>query len=115
MKFLITMNMPSAKNFLIHQLTVESDVNSCADFCRLMNREEFIICKLLYRRTLMTGELAFEDRGDLILNTAHIGKVQEYYDLDKEYGYDESQGYSHSGNPHFAGERVTVRKRGGNI
>jgi hypothetical protein len=109
------MNMPSAKNFLIHQLTVESDVNSCADFCRLMNREEFIICKLLYRRTLMTGELAFEDRGDLILNTAHIGKVQEYYDLDKEYGYDESQGYPHSGNPHFAGERVTVRKRGGNI
>lgn len=115
MKFLITMNMPSAKNFLIHQLTVESDVNSCADFCRLMNREEFIICKLLYRRTLMTGELAFEDRGDLILNTAHIGKVQEYYDLEKEYGYDESHGYSQTGGPNFAGERVTIRKRGGNI
>jgi hypothetical protein len=77
-----------------------------------MNREEFIICTLLYRRTLVTGELAFEDRGDLILNTAHIGKVQEYYDLDKEYAYDESHGHTQGSSQNYTGERTTIRKRG---
>jgi hypothetical protein len=110
-KFIITMNMPSAKNYLIHQLTVEVKVDSCADFCEMMNDEEFILCRLLYRRTLVSGEIAFEDRGDVIINTAHIGKVQEYYELEKEYGHDESYGNFEPSYHNPAGERGPVRKR----
>jgi hypothetical protein len=107
--------MPSAKNYLIHQLTVELNVNSCADFCEMMNDEEFILCRLLYRRTLISGELAFEDRGDLIINTAVIGKVQEYYELEKEYGHDESHGNSEPSHHNAAGERGAIRKRRVNL
>jgi hypothetical protein len=59
--------------------------------------------------------MGFEDRGEVVLNTSHIGKAQEYIEDERFHNYDESQGYSHSGNSHFAGERATVRKRGGNI
>lgn len=111
MKFLITMHMPSAKNFLVHQLTVDYPVESCEEFCKALNDYEFIVCRLYYRRTLMSGDIGFEDRGDIILNTSHVGKAQEYFDEERYPTYDEPYGHTEQGNPHFAGERVTIRKR----
>lgn len=110
MRFLLTMNMPSANGFLVHQLTVEVPVNSCEELMRKMNHDEFIMGRMFYRRRLLTGENAWEDRGDVILNTAHIGKVQEYFEIERE-SYDEPHGHPEPSNPHFAGERVSVRKR----
>jgi len=37
----------------------------------------------------MTGETLWSDRGDVILNTSHIGKAQEFLDIEKD-DYDES-------------------------
>lgn len=110
MRFLITMNMPSANGFLVHQLTVDIDVRSCAELRDLMNIDEFISGRMFYRRRLVTGETGWEDRGDIILNTAHIGKVQEFFETEREIN-DESQGHSDSSGQRFAGERATVRKR----
>ena len=115
MKFLLTMNMPSAKNYLVHQLTVDYPVSSCVEFCKHLNQYEFIVCHLFYRRTLLTGEMGFEDRGEIVLNTGHIGKAQEYIEDERFNSYDESHGHSQASSPHFAGERVTIRKRGSNI
>jgi len=83
-KFLITLNMPAFENSLVHQITLElEEINSLAEFCTLMNREEFIIGKHWYRhKNLYNNKHDWQDRGDIILNTAHIGKVVEYLDLD---------------------------------
>lgn len=87
MKFLITLNMPAFEHSLVHQITIEMDeVNSLRDLCILMNREEFIMGKHWYRhKNLYTNKNDWQDRGDIIINTAHIGKVVEYLDLDGSY------------------------------
>lgn len=86
MRYLLTMNMPSAKGFLIHQLTVEHD-GDLDDFCQLLNDNEFITVRQLYQFKQPAGESIWQDRGDLVLNTSHIGKIQEYIDQDSEESY----------------------------
>lgn len=80
MKFVITMNMPSSQGFLIHQIILEHKSESISEFCDLMNDETFIFGRQIYKRSDNDGNFVFVDRGDIILNTNHIGKVQEYYD-----------------------------------
>ena len=89
MRFLLTMNMPSAQGFLVHQLTIEHHSNSCEEFCDELQGNEFIMGRLLYRQKGVTGETIWSDRGDVILNTSHIGKAQEFLDIEKD-DYDES-------------------------
>lgn len=51
-----------------------------------MNRDEFIIGRHWYRRKdPYTQESEWQDRKDVILNTAHIGKVAEFIDMDEEW------------------------------
>jgi hypothetical protein len=88
MRFLITMNMPSAQGFLVHQLTIEHQSQSCSEFCDELQGNEFIIGRLLYRQKTMTGETLWIDRGDVIINTSHVGKAQEFLDIERE-DYDE--------------------------
>lgn len=75
MRFLLTMNMPSAKGHPVHQLTVEHRAKSIRSFWETLSDNEFIICKLLYR---VDGE--WIDRGEVILSTSCIGKAQELVD-----------------------------------
>jgi hypothetical protein len=110
MRFLLTMNMPSANGFLVHQVTVDIPVATCEELMRKMNHDEFIMGRMFYRRRLLTGENAWEDRGDIILNTAHIGKVQEFFEMEREPN-DEPHGYTDTSNSPYSGERVTIRKR----
>ena len=85
MKLLITMNMPSAQEYLVHQMTVEADCETLDRFMRQLNEEIFVKVRLYYKRKdHITGEIAWEDRGDIVLNTAHIGKVQVYFEYGKE-------------------------------
>jgi len=112
MRFLLTLNMPSANGFLVHQLTVEVPVNSCEDLKKAMNMDEFITGRLFYRRRGHNGDTAWEDRGDIVLNTAHIGKAQEFYEVERDVN-DELQGYPKSINHNSPREGASVRKRGG--
>lgn len=83
MRFLLTMNMSSAKGHPVHQLTVEHKSPSIKDFWAHLSDNEFIICTLLYK---VDGE--WIDRGQVILNTGCIGKAQElvdYYGADNEH------------------------------
>ena len=84
MRYLLTMNMPSAKGFLIHQLTVEHD-GDLEDFCQMLNDNEFITVRQWYQFKQPTGDPIWQDRGDLVLNTSHIGKVSEYIENEKDY------------------------------
>lgn len=77
MRFLLTMNMPSAKGNPVHQMTIEYDkAKTVRDFWIALSDNEFVICRLLYK---YDGE--WVDRGDVILNTSCIGKVQELVDF----------------------------------
>jgi len=85
MKLLVTMNMPSAQEYLVHQMTVETDCETLDRFMAQINEEIFVKARLYYKRKdHMTGEVVWEDRGDIVLNTAHIGKVQVYFEYGKE-------------------------------
>lgn len=113
MRFLVTMNMPSASGNSVHQVTVEHPAQSCEAFCDLMNDNEFIMVRLFYRKTLpdfasREMKVSWEDRGDLILNTHHIGKVQEFVEYERN-DYDEPSGYSEPRSPNRGGTRPPIR------
>lgn len=112
MRFLVTMNMPSASGNNVHQVTVEHPAGSCEAFCDELNDNEFIIVRLFYRRQDFDAvsrqmSIVWEDRGDLILNTNHIGKVQEFVEYERDYG--ESQTYPEHRGSNRGGSRPPIR------
>jgi len=111
MRFLITLNMPSAQNYLVHQVTVDFDVKSVDEFCEVLNSTDFIVARQFYRKKQMDGSSNWLDRGDMIINTSHIGKAQEYVEYTKENGNDEPYGYFEEGRSNFDGSRGPIRPR----
>lgn len=111
MRFLVTMNMPSAQGFLVHQVTVEHKCESCEQFCEELNDNEFVVARLLYRQKSHHGELYWIDRGDIVINTSHIGKVQEFVDIEKE-DYDEPFRGNEQRRGYAEGKRPALRSRG---
>lgn len=103
MRFLVTMNMPSAQGYSVHQVTVDHTAPSLNEFCDLLNEHDFIFVRLIYRIKGPNGESLLRDRGDMILNTAHVGKVQEFVSQppeDKDGNDDAVVTYSdHRNNP----------------
>lgn len=100
MKFVLTLNMPSAHGSLVHQITVDfPEVASSKAFCDLLNDQEFVMGRQYYKRKGFEGETLWEDRGDLIVNSAQIGKVQQFYETEDERhdephrSYDASRSY----------------------
>lgn len=116
MRLLITMNMASAQGYAVHQITVDHHVETLEEFLNEMNQYEFIMGRQYYRMKQPDGEIVWKDRGDIIVNTAHIGKVQEFIEFEaKESNYDESYGYSEASGSHSGGPGASVRKRRGNL
>jgi hypothetical protein len=86
-RFLITMNMPSAKGYSVHQITVEHNAKTMKEFWNVLQDNEFIMPNLMYK--IRNDDLTehWEDRGLIIINTAHIGKVQELIEFREDrYG-----------------------------
>lgn len=113
MRFLLTMNMPNVHNDLVHQMIIDHDSESLDAFCKTMNRDEFIVVRHWYKRKHpYTKEVQWEDRGDAVLNTHHIGKVAEYIDFDnQENNHDEPQGRTNFSRQHTTGPRGPIRQR----
>jgi hypothetical protein len=78
------MNMPSINGMDTHQLTLEHPVSSQEEMCALLNKQEFLIFRMFYRRQNQDGEIWFQDRGEIIVNTHWIGKAQEFIDFDTD-------------------------------
>ena len=74
MFFLVTLNMASSNNNLVHQVTIEHPAKTCEEFCELLNNDIFIVVKQYYFER--GSEL--RDMGKMILNVEHVGKVVEY-------------------------------------
>lgn len=73
MRLLITLNMPSRKGELVHQVVCEYPVSSIEGFLDAINESDFILGEEFYRKPDNAG---FYSVGMVILNTMHIGKVK---------------------------------------
>ena len=73
MRLLITLNMPSRKGELVHQVVCEYPVDSVEAFHDILNEHDFILVEEFYRKPDNAG---FYSVGMMILNTMHIGKVK---------------------------------------
>ncbi len=91
MRFLLTLNMPSAQGFLVHQLTVEHKSKTLNDFCDYMNDNQFIIVDLLYRHKSEGSNTIWSEKGEIVLNTECIGKAQEFFEFEKDNEYEPGQ------------------------
>lgn len=84
MRFLLTLNMPSAQGNAVHQIIIDHESETLFDLWKAMNDEIFIIGKQVYKRIHDDGTSQYLDRGQLIINSAHIGKAQEYIEYDRQ-------------------------------
>ena len=73
MRFLITMNMPSRKGELVHQVICEYPVSSIEELLEDLNERDFIIAEEFYRKPDNAG---FYSVGLMLLYTMHIGKIK---------------------------------------
>jgi hypothetical protein len=75
------MNMPNSRGEgYVHQLIVEHPSEDCSEFCAAMSDDPFILVRQLYfDDDRHSGERVWIDRGDMILNCRHIGKVMPHY------------------------------------
>lgn len=103
MRFLVTMNMPSSNGHPVHQVIFDHSAETVKDLYNIINDEIFICGRQFYKRITDEGRGIFVDRGAIILNTAHIGKIQEYVD---HSDFDESRG--------FEKQRAPLRSRNNN-
>ena len=81
-RFLITMHMPTANpNHRGHQITADHPAETLDEFCEELNSNAFLIVRQYYYVTDRrgSGPLGWQDRGDLIINTDHVGKVALFY------------------------------------
>jgi len=87
MKFLITMNMPSNKGNMVHQIIGEINKCNClADVYRKLNEQCFIWVEEYYfiRNKDEPGE--YVKQIPILINTEHIGKVKEAREI-KDLNY----------------------------
>lgn len=73
MRFLITLNMPSRKGELVHQIVCKYPVETIDQFCDVINGSDFILVEEFYRKPDNAG---FFSVGKMVINTMHIGKVK---------------------------------------
>lgn len=75
MRFLVTMNMGSGSNNLVHQFVFDHPAKSCDELCKVLNEKNFIIVNHYYWDKDRKG---LRNMGNLVLNVEHMGKVVEY-------------------------------------
>jgi hypothetical protein len=79
-RVLFHMNMPSGSNDLVHQVIGEVPHRSIGELAAALHHQSFITIDYVSYERQKTGEKKWRSRGEMLLNTAHIGKVAEYYE-----------------------------------
>ena len=108
LRFLFTLNMPSAKGRDVHQIIGEYAADSCTQMCGVLNRLDFIHVRQFYKETDKTsGEILWEDKGEIILNTSQIGKIQVY--IERESNHDKSYRNTQHSRQNIEGSQYPIR------
>jgi len=80
-RFLFHMNMASGNNDLVHQVVGEINCRSISELRTMLDSNDFItVNHVTYDRDRVTGEKKWRSRGEMILNTSHVGKAAVYYE-----------------------------------
>lgn len=86
MKLLLHMNMPSGQNDGTHQVIMSvPELRSLADLPAMISHTHGILHgrHLVYDR-LGGGQRSWRDRGPMLVNFAHVGKIAVYYEGEHE-------------------------------
>ena len=78
----MTLNMGTFKVNIVHQIIADADASSCKSLCDLMNDADFIVVEQYYN--MSEEHVRVQDwqyKGEIVINTAHIGKVQQYMEF----------------------------------
>jgi hypothetical protein len=70
-RFLVTMNMPSASGNLVHQMHVSHSAESLEDFIKELSESDFVIVEEFYKK-----ESGYESRGNVAISYRNIGKIK---------------------------------------
>ena len=75
MRFTITMNMPSQKGNLVHQIIAEHPAASLEEFRAHLTSSDFITVEEFYRND---GSNDYTSKGSLVIQTLLCGKVKAF-------------------------------------
>lgn len=78
MKYLLTLNMGSASDKRVHQIILDHDAPTLEKLESYLENNNFVSGRLFYHN--FHGEAGFKNRGDIIVNTGIIGKVQVFFE-----------------------------------
>ena len=73
MRFLLTLNMPSASGNLVHQVNAEYPVDSLEAFVEALTHNEFVIIHEYYRDQNTREDI---NRGFVAINYRYVGKIK---------------------------------------
>ena len=73
MRFLITLNMPSASGNLVHQVNAEYPCDSLEDFVEALTTNDFVIIQEFYRDQNTREDI---NRGLVAINHRYVGKIK---------------------------------------
>lgn len=106
MRFLLTLNMPSMTGNMVQQIIVEhSHAKTCADLTDILNESQFVNFTLWYRFQEPNEPHKWDDRGSIVINTDHIGKVQLFV----EKSNDETHGTFAKSTRYSSGKSGSLR------
>ena len=80
MRFLFHMHMPSGGNDLVHQVVGNVDCGSLGELREMMDRQTFLTIDHTTYERMPEGGKRWRSRGNMLLNTAHVGKVSVYHE-----------------------------------
>ena len=80
MKVIFTMNMASGANDLSHQLIARVQQKNIIELVDYMEKNHFVVVEYMKYQKHTDGTRSWRTLGPMVLGTAHIGKVAEYYD-----------------------------------
>lgn len=78
MKFLFFMNMASGSNELVHQVVADVPVASLNALHHVLHDKKFVSVSLMFYSRGTAGDKVWVSKGDMLINTALIGKVSIY-------------------------------------
>ena len=106
MRFLLTLNMPSMTGNMVQQIIVgHKYAKTCLELTEILNENQFVNFTLWYRYQEPNEPHKWDDRGDIVINTDHIGKVQLFV----EKSNDEAHGTIAKGPRYSGGKSSPLR------
>lgn len=73
MRFLLTLNMPSASGNLVHQMNAEYPVNSIEEFVDALTNNDFVVVEEFYKDPTKNTDYS---RGHVAINHRFVGKIK---------------------------------------